>query len=126
MVYTPVETSDKYTMNFTVGLLLVLTNLVGAQDICYCFSEPSTAPDLIDCVSLLNDFGKSDDRRIRLFDEEQMRADESGNWPGLADRVGAAQLQFVVPLPRMFSRSMLSHPLERCLIRRRIMQLPGD
>ena len=93
-------------------LLSLPTSTISAQDECYCFDDQSekSAPRLEDCVSLLNNFAQSGDRRSRVFDEEQMRAEEDGSWPGLED-VGAAQLPFSIQVPRVFSRSLSTFEL---------------
>ena len=45
--------------------LLLLLRLVIGEDVCFCSDTGDGAPDIRDCVSLLNDFTSSDASRIR-------------------------------------------------------------
>ena len=71
----------------------------------HCGRQTYGSPDIVDCHPLLESFANYLDPVQRVFDEEQMRADEKGSWPGLIGIVGAADLNWVVQVPRYYSLS---------------------
>ena len=76
-----------------------------AED-CYCGRETYGSPNIVDCHPLLESFAIHQDNVQRVFDEEQMRVDDKGSWPGLIGIVGAAHLSWVVQVPRYYTLSM--------------------
>lgn len=82
---------------------------VGSRDSAedyYCGRQTYGSPDIVDCHPLLESFANYKDNVLRVFDEEQMRADEKGSWPGVIGTVGAAHLDRVVQVPRYYSLGM--------------------
>lgn len=67
-----------------------------------CNISPYGEPDSYDCHLLAQAFADGQDDRLRVFDEEQLRGDDYGNWPGIRNpfQTGAVQI------PRLWSRSM--------------------
>ena len=76
----------------------------------YCGRQTYGSPNLVDCHPLLESFAFHLDNSLRVFDEEQMRADQKGSWPGVVGIVGAAHLDRVVQVPRFYSLSMYDRP----------------
>ena len=72
----------------------------------YCGRETYGSPNIVDCHPLLESFANYQDNVLRVFDEEQMRVDGQGSWPGLIGTVGAAHLNGVVQVPRFYTLSM--------------------
>ena len=75
-----------------------------AQDF-YCGRQTYGLPDITDCHPLLESFANYKDNILRVFDEEQMRADQKGSWPGVVGIVGQAHLDKAVQVPRYYSLS---------------------
>ena len=71
----------------------------------YCGRETYGLPDIVDCHPLLESFAYYKDYSQRVFDEEQMRLDQKGSWPGVLEIVGADHLDRVVQVPRYYSLS---------------------
>lgn len=76
----------------------------------YCGRQTYGSPNIVDCHPLLESFANYQDNVHRVFDEEQMRADETGSWPGVIGIVGAAHLSWVVQVPRYYTSSMYDRP----------------
>ena len=96
-----------------VSISLASPVSVGSQDNAedyFCGRQTYGLPDLVDCHVLLESFANHQDNVQRVFDEEQMRADPKGSWPGLIGIVGAAHLDRVVQVPRYYSLSMYDRP----------------
>ena len=66
-----------------------------------CNTNPYGWLDGYDCFSLLQEFTDAADDQLRVFDEEQLRADNSGSWPGIRNPFRTS----VVQVPRLWSRS---------------------
>ena len=66
-----------------------------------CNIYPYGAPDFNDCAYLLERFTNSQDTQLRIFDEEQLRADQDGAWPGIVNPFR----ERVVQIPRFWSKS---------------------
>lgn len=91
----------------TVSLATPLS--VGSQDNAeeyYCGQNNYGSPNIVDCHPLLESFAIHQDNVQRVFDEEQMRVDDKGSWPGVIGIVGAAHLSWVVQVPRYYTLSM--------------------
>ena len=99
------------TMSRSLPLILALLTVI-CQNIFVasshspptCNTEPYGTPDSYDCFNLLLGFANGHDAQLRVFDEEQLRADESGAWPGIVNPFKTS----VVQVPRFWSRSMLA------------------
>ena len=76
----------------------------------HCGRQTYGTPNIVDCHPLLESFANHQDNVHRVFDEEQMRADEKGSWPGVIGIVGAAHLNWIVPVPRYYTLSMYNRP----------------
>ena len=74
----------------------------------FCGYQTYGSPRIEDCHPLLESFAPFDDTGIRVFDEEQMRADHKGSWPGCSGTVGPVQLARAVQMPRFYTSSKLS------------------
>ena len=72
----------------------------------HCGRQTYGSPDIVDCHPLLESFANYQDNVQRVFDEEQMRADGKGSWPGLIGIVGADHLNQAVQVPRYYTLSM--------------------
>ena len=72
----------------------------------HCGRQTYGSPDIVDCHPLLESFANHQDNVQRVFDEEQMRADRKGSWPGLIGIVGADHLNQAVQVPRYYTLSM--------------------
>lgn len=72
----------------------------------YCGQDNYGSPNIVDCHPLLESFAVHQDNVNRVFDEEQMRADDKGTWPGVIGIVGATHLSWVVQVPRYYTLSM--------------------
>ena len=72
----------------------------------FCGRQTYGLPDILDCHPLLESFANYKDNVQRVFDEEEMRADQTGSWPGLVGIVGAAHLDRVIQVPRYYTFSM--------------------
>lgn len=66
-----------------------------------CNTNPYGRLDGYDCHFLLGAFPDAADDQLRIFDEEQLRADDSGSWPGIRNPFRTS----VVQIPRFWSRS---------------------
>lgn len=94
-------------MSRLISIVFLLWFLVGfaehsvAREKPVCNINPYGAPDFGDCAYLLERFANSQDSKLRIFDEEQLRADRDGSWPGIVNPFGEA----VVQVPRFWSRS---------------------
>lgn len=76
----------------------------------YCGRQTYGLPDISDCSPLLESFADYTDTVPRLFDEEQMRADPKGSWPGVLGIVEPAHLDRAVQVPRYYSSSTYERP----------------
>ena len=72
----------------------------------YCGRDTYGLPNIEDCHPLLESFADYRDHLQRAFDEEQMRVDRTGSWPGVGAVVGASLLDRVVQVPRYYTLSM--------------------
>ena len=72
----------------------------------YCGRQVYGLPNIVDCHLLLESFAIHEDNVLRAFDEEQLRVDQQGSWPGAVDAVGASHVRRVVQVPRYYSLSM--------------------
>lgn len=93
----------------SINFLLVLALLIlpTAQELgkeCLCGTTLYGAPDIEDCKDLLSEFADPDDKTIRVFNDEQLKADSSGSWPGLERYVKSSHTGKAVQLPRTYSR----------------------
>ena len=79
----------------------------------YCGRETYGSPNIVDCHPLLESFANYQDNVQRVFDEEQMRVDDKGSWPGVIGIVGASHLNWVVQVPRYYTLSMYDRPNSR-------------
>ena len=71
----------------------------------YCGRQTYGWPLIADCSPLLESFADYTDTVPRVFDEEQMRADPKGSWPGVIGIVAPAHLDRAVQVPRYYSSS---------------------
>ena len=78
---------------------------INAEDY-YCGRHTYGTPNIVDCHPLLESFANHQDNVQRVFDEEQMRVDDKGSWPGVIGIVGAAHLSWMVQVPRYYTLSM--------------------
>ncbi len=62
-------------------------------------------PKVEDCHTLLESFADYRDNGLRFFDEEQIRVDAGGSWPGVGDIVGFSRVVPVIQLPRYYTLS---------------------
>ena len=76
----------------------------------YCGRQTYGLPDIVDCHPLLESLAYYKDNSLRVFDEEQLRVDQQGSWPGVIGTVGAAHLDRVVQVPRFYSLSTRGRP----------------
>ena len=72
----------------------------------YCGRQTYGLPNVVDCHPLLESFANYKDNAQVIFDEEQMRVDRKGSWPGVVGIVEAAHLDRVVQVPRYYSLGM--------------------
>ena len=72
----------------------------------YCGRLTYGVPNIVDCHPLLESFADYRDNSQRVFDEEEMRLDNKGSWPGVVGLVGAAHLDRVIQVPRYYTLSM--------------------
>ena len=72
----------------------------------FCGRSTYGFPNIVDCHPLLESFANYQDNILRVFDEEQMRVNEQGSWPGVTGIVGAAHLDRVVQVPRYYTLGM--------------------
>ncbi len=82
---------------------------LGSQNIawdCFCGRQTYGLPNIVDCHPLLESFANHQDNFLRIFDEEELRVDQKGSWPGVVGIVGAAHLDRVVQVPRYYTLSM--------------------
>ncbi|KAL2037253.1 hypothetical protein N7G274_009942 [Stereocaulon virgatum] len=77
----------------------------------YCGWETYGTPDIRDCRPLLDSFANYQDNSIRFFDEEQLRADKSGSWPGATSILGPVQLAQAVQVPRYYTQNTCNFAL---------------
>ena len=85
----------------------------------YCGKNNYGSPNIVDCHPLLESFAIHQDNVERVFDEEQMRVDDKGSWPGVIGIVGAAHLSWVVQVPRYYTLSMFDQSNDYSLRDRR-------
>ena len=72
----------------------------------YCGRDIYGSPRTEDCKSLLNTFADIQDNGVHVFDEEELRTDGRGSWPGVpAQVVGQENVQKAVQIPRFLSLS---------------------
>lgn len=76
----------------------------------HCGRQTYGSPNIVDCHPLLESFANYQDNVQRVFDEEQMRVDGKGSWPGVIGIVGASHLNWVVQVPRYYTSSMYDSP----------------
>ncbi|KAL9073967.1 MAG: hypothetical protein Q9161_002589 [Pseudevernia consocians] len=69
----------------------------------HCGRQTYGSPNIVDCHPLLESFANHQDNVHRVFDEEQMRVDEKGSWPGVIGIVGTAHLSWIVQVPRFYT-----------------------
>jgi len=86
-------------------LYLAILIFVAAQDnwVTYCGRSTYGSPSVEECRVLQTSFANHEDTGIRVFDEEQQRISKDGSWPGMEDIVGAAHLDLVVQLPKVYT-----------------------
>lgn len=77
----------------------------------YCGRGTYGSPRIKDCKPLLESFAQFNDYGIRVFDEEQLRADTKGSWPGCAHKIGSAQLARAVQIPRFYTQNSCNFAL---------------
>lgn len=88
------------SMSVTGLLYLVLTALTSCHETPICNNNPYGQPRFRDCSYLLNRFADSHDGQLRIFDEEQLRSNVDGSWPGIRNPFPAK----VVQIPKFWSR----------------------
>ena len=66
-----------------------------------CNINPYGAPHAEDCAYLLETFADSQDAKLRIFDEEELRTGRDGSWPGIINPFPEA----VVQVPKFWSKS---------------------
>lgn len=71
-----------------------------------CGRDTYGLPKLEDCHKLLETFADHRDNGLRFFDEEQMRVDAGGSWPGINEVVGSSRIIPIIQLPRYYTLSM--------------------
>ena len=108
------------TMLFRIELFYALLHIylanpvfVSSQDNAeeyHCGRQTYGSPNIVDCHPLLESFANHQDNVHRVFDEEQMRVDEKGSWPGVIGIVGTAHLSWIVQVPRFYTLSMYDRP----------------
>lgn len=76
----------------------------------FCGRQTYGSPNIVDCHPLLESFANYQDNTLRVFDEEQMRVDEKGSWPGVIGIVGASHLNRMVQVPRYYTLGMYEWP----------------
>lgn len=62
-------------------------------------------PKVEDCHTLLENFADYRDNGLRFFDEEQIRVDAGGSWPGVGNIVGFSRVIPIIQLPRYYTLS---------------------
>ncbi|KAL9103517.1 MAG: hypothetical protein Q9163_001435 [Psora crenata] len=70
----------------------------------FCDTSYYGLPSIGDCVGLLNDFVNKVDQATRVYDEEQLRTNDRGSWPGLHGIVTRDMIPQAVQIPRLFTR----------------------
>ena len=100
---------------FHVWGLLTITILVNALSIgsvenafleSYCGRDTYGSPRVEHCQAVLSSFADSQDNNIRVFDEEELRTDAKGSWPGVPMQlVDLTSLNEVIQIPRYLSFS---------------------
>lgn len=75
--------------------------ILASHELPTCNTNPYGRLDGYDCSNLLQEFADAADDQLRIFDEEQLRADNSGSWPGIRNPFRTS----VVQIPRFWSRS---------------------
>lgn len=63
-------------------------------------------PKVEDCHTLLETFANFQDNGLRYFDEEQIRVDARGSWPGVDAIFGPSRTVPVTQIPRYYTLSM--------------------
>ena len=97
----------KQTLVSTLFLWTVLLGPILADvPQCYCGRGIYGAPQIEECFPLLESFANHQDYSQSVFDEEQLRIDDKGSWPGVLDIVGRLHINNVVQVPRYYTRSM--------------------
>ena len=114
-VFNPIH---KMLAHLAWAFALLSTSLATPVDVsshdnderCYCGEQIYGLPDIADCHPLLESFANYQDNVHRVFDEEQLRVDADGSWPGVIGIVGASHLVWVVQVPRYFTLSTYDRP----------------
>ena len=86
----------------------VFLALIVAQDNAMeieCGRETYGSPLIRDCQILLESFANHRDSSLRVFDEEQLRVQKDGSWPGVGGIVDVSRLDGMVQIPRYFTLS---------------------
>lgn len=69
-----------------------------------CSKEEYGSPDMPQCSELLDLFARADDHESIVFDEEELRSDVNGNWPGVMPHQYAPR-QKIVHMAKVYSWS---------------------
>ena len=93
-----------YSISYHVTLIVALGSRLNAMQV-ECGRDTYGSPSLVDCRMLLESFANYVDVDIRIFDEEQLRRDKSGSWPGLVNILGTDHVDSAVQLPRFYTLS---------------------
>lgn len=96
-------------LSISLGSPVDVSSQDNAEDY-YCGRQTYGSPSIVDCHPLLESFANYQDNVQRVFDEEQMRVDEQGSWPGVIGIVGASHLNWVVQVPRYYTSSTYDRP----------------
>lgn len=107
----PIMISTSYLFRTLYAILF--TSVISAAAIvsqdrfhAYCGRGTFGWPKLEDCHILLENFADHGDNGLRFFDEEQIRVDAKGSWPGIGDIAGFSRVIPVIQLPRYYTLSM--------------------
>lgn len=104
MVLTMLSRWTIYTF-FILSLGFVIVNTQQNAMLVECGRSSYGTPLIEDCHPLLESFADHMDTGIRVFDEEQMRADHKGSWPGAIGTVGQTHIDRIVQIPRYYTSS---------------------
>lgn len=102
----PPKLITHYLNLFLVAAVTVVGAPQSDKNEYYCGWETYGSPRIQDCRPLLESFANYQDNSIRFFDEEQLRADKSGSWPGATSILGPMQLSQAIQVPRYYTLSM--------------------
>ena len=101
----PPKLITHYLNLFLVAAVTVVGAPQSDKNEYYCGWETYGSPRIQDCRPLLESFANYQDNSIRFFDEEQLRADKSGSWPGATSILGPMQLSQAMQVPRYYTSS---------------------